>query len=121
MTATNQSPLGRAIAIAQRDKLNPIPCVRRDTSEALWLVPSRSQAGTYYILTKMEGHIQCQCPAAQRVQVCAHAAAVYLLLKQVHRVAPTTPTRTTSHPPSARRAEERQRREDTLRRERALL
>jgi hypothetical protein len=113
MAQANQSPLRQAIASAQRDKLSPIPCTRRDTGEGLWLVKSRSQTDTYYLVTRTDGHIRCQCPVARHGQVCVHAAAVYLLLKQAQR----------SNPPTheLRAQEERNRREEALRRERALL
>lgn len=113
MAQTNQSPLRRAIASAQRDKLDPIPCTRRDTGEGLWLVKSRSQTDTYYLVTKTDGRIQCQCPATQHGQVCAHEAAVYLLLKQDQRSVPSTR--------APRTEEERNRREEAQQRERALL
>jgi hypothetical protein len=121
MAHTNQSPLSRAVVIAQRDKLHPIPCTRRDTGETLWLVPNRSQADTYYLLTKTDGCIQCQCPAAQHGQICAHVAAVYLFLKHAQRSATSTRARAVSFSGSARMVEERQRREEAQRRERALL
>ena len=116
-----QTALERAIAIARRDQLHPIPCARQDTGEAIWLVQSRSQPSTYYLLTKSNGHIRCQCPAAQHGQVCAHAAAVHLLLKHAHPSTHSAHTRTPARPSTSRNEEERQCREATLRRERALL
>ena len=113
MAQTNRSSLHRAIASAQRDKLSPIPCTRLDTGEGLWLVKSRSQTDTYYLVTKTNGRIQCQCPATQHEKMCTHAAAVYLLLKQAQRSIPSKRT--------PRAEEERKRREEALRRERALL
>ena len=118
-----QNLWNRAIAIAKRDHIQPIPCARQDTGENVWLVQSRSQAGHYYLLTRANDRIYCQCAAAQHGQPCAHAAAIHLLLE-----AEPLPKHTTSNPRSTFRpkrasasAGEGQRREEALRRERALL
>ncbi len=42
MNQISKSPLQRAIEIAGRDRISPIPCTRRDTGEVIWLVQSRS-------------------------------------------------------------------------------
>jgi hypothetical protein len=113
----------RAIAIAKRDHIQPIPCTRQDTGDTIWLVKSRSQAGNYYLLTRTEDRIHCPCPAAQNEQTCAHAAAIHLLLQVQRPSKHSTPrSRNTFRRQSASSsAEEGQRREEALRRERALL
>lgn len=121
MTHPPHQPLERALAIARRDHLHPIPCVRTDTGEVLWLVQSRSQMGTHYLLTKQEGRIHCPCPAAQHGPVCAHAAAVYLLLQEAHPALFAALGCMAPDPSTAPTEEEQQRQEAALRRERALL
>lgn len=115
-----QSQLERAITIAQRDQLHPIPCTRRDTGEALWLVQSRSQTSTYYLLTKTDGRIHCQCPAANYGQMCAHAAAVHLLLQQKVASAPTSHSPSRARPSTAYSEEELKHQHEARQRERAL-
>src|SRR5579862_1027530 len=78
----------QAIARAKRDGLYPIPCQRLDTSEAIWLVQSRSDPSYHYLLTMTKQNIQCPCPQAQHRGICAHAAAVRLTLQAVQPPAP---------------------------------
>src|SRR5215831_15070098 len=70
-----------ATARAKRNRLRPIPCQRLDTSEAIWLVQSRSDPSHHYLLTVSKEAIQCPCPQAQHRGICAHAAAVRLALQ----------------------------------------
>ena len=121
MNKLPHTTLERAIAIARRDHLHPIPCARQDTGEAIWLVQSRSQPSAYYLLTKTDGRIHCQCKASQHGQMCAHAAAVHLLLQQSHLSATSARARATAIPSASHTVEERTRQEEALRRERALL
>ena len=90
MTQTPHSALERATAIAERDHLHPVPCTRRDTGELIWLVQSRSDPSRYYLLQVSGDNIQCPCLQAQHRGVCAHAAAVRMVLQHQQPVHPAT-------------------------------
>src|SRR5262245_18728615 len=81
MTNVQQRHWARSTAIAERDQLRPFLCTRRDTGELIWLVQSRSDPSHYYLLIVREETIHCPCPQAQRQGICAHAAAVHLVLQ----------------------------------------
>jgi hypothetical protein len=130
MIHTQQSPEERASAIAERDRISPIPCTRRDTGELIWLVQSRSDPSRHYLLTVNEETIQCPCPQAQHRGVCAHAVAVRQALQakpqpaQVNTlpdqpISPPTPRR--SPRSESQREQERRQRAEAERRERAIL
>jgi hypothetical protein len=124
--------LERATAIAERDLLRPFLCTRRDTSEPIWLVQSRRDPSRYYLLTTSGDTIHCACPQAAHHGICAHAAAVCLALQAEPQppVASACPPHTQSPAHQAlrqdprwdaQREQERQRRAEATRRERALL
>lgn len=130
MIQTQQSPEERATAIAERDRISPIPCTRRDTGELIWLVKSRSDPSRHYLLRVNDEVIQCPCPQAQHRGICAHAVAV----RQARRAKPQpaqagTPPDLPISPPTPRRSprseskweQERRQRAEAERRERALL
>ena len=132
MSEQHLTPLERATAIAERDQLHPLPCTRRDTSELIWLVQSRSDPSRYYLLTVSGDEVSCACPQAQQHGVCAHVAAVRMALQtqQQPNVTPTSPTQRPSAAPQAirpdvrsasQRDQERRQRAEAERRERAIL
>lgn len=121
-----------ASARAKRDHLSPIPCQRLDTSEAIWLVHSRNDPNRYYLLTVSGETIHCACTQAELHGICAHGVAVRLALQteSQQRVSSACPSHTQPPaPPASRldpcsasqREQERQRRVEAARRERALL
>jgi hypothetical protein len=119
----------QATARAKRDRLRPIPCQRLDTSEAIWLVQSRSDPSHHYLLTVTKQTIQCSCPQAQHQGICAHAAAVRLALQAKPPLPPANTPSEASSPSAPRRSlrsesqreQEREQRTEAERRERALL
>ena len=124
--------LERATAIAERDLLRPFLCTRRDTSEPIWLVQSRRDPSRYYLLTTSGDTIHCACPQAQHHGICAHTAAVRLALQAETQQStspncpPHTQPRASKAPrqgarSASQREQERQRRTEAARRERALL
>ena len=124
--------LKQATEIAQRDQLCPVQATQRDTGEMFWLVQSRSDPSRYYLLTTSGDTIHCVCPQAEHHGICAHMAAVRLALQaapqQCGLSAFPPHTKLPAHlaplqdPRSASRQEqERQRRAEAQRRERALL
>ena len=130
MTQLSHPNLVRAIAIAQRDHLQPILATRHDTGEQVWLLQSRSDPTRYYVLTRENGAIRCGCPQFQHQGMCAHVAAVQLQQQQRQPSGPakpvacstspqqTPPPRTPVHHSQAR---EQQYRQKARRREKALL
>lgn len=131
-TLFNQQPLRweRATAIAERDQLRPIPSTQPGTDEPIWLVQSRNNPARVYTLTVAGDTIHCQCVRYRHRGICAHAAAVRLVLQAQQPPAPAVPatralSRTSSSHPARsveqRRTEERRLREEAARRECALL
>ena len=130
MSKQQPNLMERATAIAERDQLRPILCTRRDTSELIWLVQSRSDPSRYYLLTVSGDDVSCACPQAQHHGICAHAAAVRLVRQSKQQLDPvgTTPDQPTS-PPAPRRSprsesqreQECRQRAEAERRERAIL
>lgn len=130
MTQPSHPNLARAIAIAQRDHLQPIPATRQDTGEQVWFLQSRSDPSRYYVLTKANGAIRCGCSQYQYQEMCAHVAAI-LVLHQFHQ--PTGPSESAASPLSteqllpphipaqSRQVREQQYRQEARRREEALL
>ena len=122
--------LARAIAIAQRDHLQPISATRQDTGEQVWFLQSRSDPSCYYVLTRENGAIRCGCPQYHYQEMCAHVAAI-LVLHQLHQ--PTGPAESAASPLSteqclppqipaqSRQAREQPYRQEARRREEALL
>lgn len=129
MTQDRLDAQERAIVIAQQDQLRPVPARRQDTGELFWIVPSRRDPTRSYLLTREGEEIRCPCPHFQQHGICAHAAAVRLLLQvpQQKRSTQATPRRTLPPFPASKQGvqsrteEECQRHEAALRRERALL
>lgn len=123
--------LERAREIAQSDQIRPFQGTRHDTGELIWLVQSRSDPSRYYLLTVSGEHIQCACPQAQHRGICAHAAAVRLLLDIEPQPASVVLQQSNQRePPQApgyqhrsefQREQERRQRAEAERRERALL
>ena len=123
--------LERAREIAQRDQIRPVQGTRHDTGEPIWLVQSRSDPSRYYLLTVSGEHIQCACPQAQHRGICAHAAAVRLILEAKPQPASgvfaqsnqTEPPQAPpcQHPSKSQREQVHQQRAEAERREQALL
>lgn len=129
MAQDHLSHLERAQAIAQRDRLEPILATRHDTDEPIWLVQSRSDPRSCYLLTRTGDTICCPCQHYHYHGICAHVAAVLLLLQKSQQecdrtaVPPRPATRQLSAEPRkgvSRTEAERQQREAALRREQAL-
>src|SRR5689334_19930803 len=129
MTQTQLGLQEPTIAVTQSDQLSPIPVVRQDTGELVWLVQSRSHPSCTYVVMRVGDGICCPCPHYQHKGRCAHAAAVHLHVKANQQESdPEMHAPQHVHPPvqrqergETRSAAERQQREDALRRERALL
>lgn len=132
MTPPSQESLAHATATAKRDQLCPLPCMRQDTGEPIWLVQSRSDPSRYYLLTMSGDEVSCACPQAQHHGICAHTAAVRLALQAESQQGTTSACPSHIQPPvhqaprqdirsAYQREQERQRRAEAERRERALL
>src|SRR5262245_58374543 len=124
MTPPSQESLAHTTATAKRDQLCPLPCMRQDTGELIWLVQSRSDPSRYYLLTTTSDNVRCACPQAQHRGICAHAAAVRLALQAEHQPQnqSTAPQAPRQDPRSAsQREQERRQRAESERRERAVL
>lgn len=122
MKQSSHPNLARAIAIAQRDHLQPIPATRLDTGEQVWFFQSRSDPTRYYVLTNENGAFRCGCPQFQYQEMCAHVAAI-LVLQRLHQ--PSGPAKPAALSPQSsaqtRQAREKQYRQEAQRREDALL
>ena len=131
MNQDQQRSFERCTAIAERGQLRPFPCTRQDTGEGIWLVQSRTDPTRHYLLRVSGVTIQCPCPQAQYHGICAHAAAVHLVLQAKPQGAaiayssvsqPTAPEAPSSqHRSEPQREQECRQRAEAERRERALL
>lgn len=129
MERTMQTHFERSAAIAQRDQLCPMQGIMRDTGKSIWLVQSRSHPHLHHVLIVVDEKISCQCPQYQHRGMCAHVAAVMLSLRcgqQEQPPASLPPASSNRHQSvplgsaTPHAAEERQWREEALRREHAL-
>jgi hypothetical protein len=129
MERKTQTHFERSSAIAQQDQLRPIQGIRSDTGESIWLVRSRSHPHLYHVLIVVDEKICCQCSQYQHHSMCAHVAAVILGLRAGQQERPTASLPLTfpnfgqsacQERATPRAAEDRQWKEESLRRERAL-
>jgi len=132
MNQTQLSPQESTIASTKSNQLPPIPAIKQDTGELVWLVQSRSDPSRYYLLTVRGDEVSCACPQAQHHGICAHAAAVRLALQAEPQQSASQACLPNIPPPAlqaslqdtrsaSRREQERQQRAEAERRERALL
>jgi hypothetical protein len=131
MNPSQRDQFSRAVTIAKRDQICPIQGTRHDTGELIWLVQSRSDPRRHYLITAVGEHIQCPCQQAQHHGICAHAAAVRLLLEDEPQPAAVVFAQSNqTEPPQApqyqqrsefQREQEQRQRAEAERRERALL
>jgi len=130
MNQTQLSPKAHANALDQSDRLCPIPAVRQDTGELVWIVQGCCYPSCSYVLRRIGDAICCPCPHYQYKVTCAHAAVVDRHLKaskhergtQVSNaqqsLQPLVPRKVMAE---VRATKERQRREEAWRHEWALL